>query len=37
VFFDATGRERPEYRVVGFKKADEFRQHVAAAFGRSGS
>jgi len=37
VFFDAAGRERPEYRVVGFKKADEFREHVAAAFGRSGT
>ncbi len=32
VFFEAAGRERPEYRVVGFKKADEFRRHVAAAF-----
>jgi thiol:disulfide interchange protein DsbD len=33
VFFDAAGRERPEFRVVGFKKADEFRRHVAQAFG----
>jgi thiol:disulfide interchange protein DsbD len=37
VFFDAGGRELPEYRVVGFKKADEFRPHVAQAFGVSGS
>jgi thiol:disulfide interchange protein DsbD len=33
VFFDATGRERPEFRIVGFKKAEEFRPHVAQAFG----
>ena len=33
VFFGADGRERPEYRVVGFKPADEFRAHVARAFG----
>jgi thiol:disulfide interchange protein DsbD len=33
VFFDASGRERPEFRVVGFKKAGEFRSHVAQAFG----
>jgi thiol:disulfide interchange protein DsbD len=33
VFFDAAGRERPEFRVVGFKQADEFRQHIAQAFG----
>jgi thiol:disulfide interchange protein DsbD len=37
VFFDASGRERPEFRVVGFKKADEFRPHIAQAFGSSGS
>ena len=37
VFFDAAGRERPEYRVVGFKKADEFRPHIAQAFGATGS
>jgi thiol:disulfide interchange protein DsbD len=37
VFFDAAGRERTEYRVVGFKKAEEFREHVASAFGRSGT
>ncbi len=33
VFFGADGQERPEFRVVGFKKADEFRAHAAAAFG----
>jgi thiol:disulfide interchange protein DsbD len=33
VFFDASGQERPEFRVVGFKKADEFRPHIAQAFG----
>jgi len=33
VFFDAAGRERPEFRVVGFKQADEFRRHIAQAFG----
>jgi thiol:disulfide interchange protein DsbD len=32
VFFDANGNERPEFRVVGFKAADEFRPHIAAAF-----
>jgi len=32
VFFDADGRERPEFRVVGFKKAAEFGPHVAQAF-----
>jgi len=37
VFFDANGRERPEYRVVGFKKAEEFRPHIAQAFGSTGS
>jgi thiol:disulfide interchange protein DsbD len=37
VFFDAAGRERPEYRVVGFKKAAEFRGLVSSAFGRSGA
>jgi thiol:disulfide interchange protein DsbD len=37
VFFDPTGSERPEYRVVGFKKADEFRIHLAAAFGEEGA
>ena len=33
VFFDASGRERPEFRIVGFKKAAEFRPHLAQAFG----
>jgi len=33
VFFDASGRERPEFRVVGFKKAEDFRPHIAQAFG----
>jgi thiol:disulfide interchange protein DsbD len=33
VFFDASGRELPDYRVVGFMKAGEFRAHVAQAFG----
>jgi thiol:disulfide interchange protein DsbD len=37
VFFDASGRERPEFRVVGFKKAEEFRPHVAQAFGVAGT
>jgi thiol:disulfide interchange protein DsbD len=33
VFYGADGLERPDYRVVGFKPADEFRAHVAQAFG----
>jgi thiol:disulfide interchange protein DsbD len=33
VFFDALGRERPEFRIVGFKPAEEFRAHLATAFG----
>jgi thiol:disulfide interchange protein DsbD len=33
VFFDASGRERGEYRLVGFKAAEPFRQHVAQAIG----
>jgi thiol:disulfide interchange protein DsbD len=33
VFFDAAGRERPEYRVVGFKPPEEFKAHLARAFG----
>jgi thiol:disulfide interchange protein DsbD len=37
VFFDASGRERPEFRVVGFKKAEEFRPHIAQAFGGPGT
>lgn len=35
VFFDADGQERPEYRVVGFKPAEEFRAHLAQAFAAS--
>jgi thioredoxin:protein disulfide reductase len=33
VFYGADGTERADYRVVGFKPADEFRDHVARAFG----
>ena len=33
VFFGADGRERSEYRIVGYKPADEFRAHIAQAFG----
>ncbi|HEX5650010.1 MAG TPA: protein-disulfide reductase DsbD [Steroidobacteraceae bacterium] len=33
LFFGADGAERPEYRVVGFKRADDFAPHVLAAFG----
>jgi thiol:disulfide interchange protein DsbD len=33
VFYGADGTERTDYRVVGFKPADEFRIHVAQAFG----
>ncbi len=36
LFFGGDGGERPAYRVVGFKRADEFASHVRAAFG-SGS
>ncbi len=32
VFFGADGRERSDYRVVGFKPAAEFRTHIVAAF-----
>jgi thiol:disulfide interchange protein DsbD len=35
VFFDVSGRELPDYRVVGFMKAGPFRDHVARAFGSS--
>jgi thiol:disulfide interchange protein DsbD len=35
VFFGADGLERHEYRVVGFKPAEEFRAHLAQAFGVS--
>ena len=37
VFFDAAGRERPQYRVVGFKKAGEFRDHVTSALAGTGA
>jgi thiol:disulfide interchange protein DsbD len=33
LFFGADGRERSEYRIVGFKPAGEFRAHIAQAFG----
>jgi thioredoxin:protein disulfide reductase len=33
VFFGPDGRERSEYRIVGFKAAGEFRAHIAQAFG----
>ena len=33
VFFGADGAERKDFRVVGFQPADEFRSHVAKAFG----
>jgi thiol:disulfide interchange protein DsbD len=33
VFFGPDGAERTDYRVVGFKPADEFRGHVTRAFG----
>ena len=33
LFFDTAGRERQEFRIVGFKPADEFRTHIAQAFG----
>ncbi|HET7203078.1 MAG TPA: protein-disulfide reductase DsbD [Steroidobacteraceae bacterium] len=33
LFFGVDGTERPEYRVVGFKRAEEFAAHVEAAFG----
>jgi thiol:disulfide interchange protein DsbD len=35
VFFGPDGTERPDHRVVGFKAADEFRPHLAQAFGAS--
>jgi thiol:disulfide interchange protein DsbD len=37
VFFDSAGRERPQYRVVGFKKAGEFRDHVTSALAGTGA
>ena len=33
VFFGRDGRERSEYRIVGYKPADEFRAHITQAFG----
>lgn len=36
VFFGADGAERKDFRVVGFQPADEFRAHVAQAFGGNG-
>ncbi|MEM7278090.1 MAG: protein-disulfide reductase DsbD [Pseudomonadota bacterium] len=33
MFFDASGKELPEYRVVGMMHAEEFSQHLSAAFG----
>ena len=35
LFFGTDGRERANYRVVGFKPADEFSSHVAEAFASS--
>jgi thiol:disulfide interchange protein DsbD len=35
LFFGTDGRERANYRVVGFKPADEFSNHVAEAFASS--
>jgi thiol:disulfide interchange protein DsbD len=32
LFFGSDGRERREYRLVGFVEADEFRDHVRSAF-----
>jgi thiol:disulfide interchange protein DsbD len=37
LFFGPDGAERPAYRVVGFKRAEEFAPHVRAAFGLEGS
>ena len=37
VFFGADGAERPDYRVVGFKPAEDFAPHVKQAFGCPGS
>jgi thiol:disulfide interchange protein DsbD len=36
LFFGTDGRERPDYRVVGFKQAEDFSAHVHAAFGANG-
>jgi thiol:disulfide interchange protein DsbD len=37
LFFGPDGAERAEYRVVGFKPADDFAGHVAAAIADTGS
>ncbi len=34
IFFGSDGREAAEFRLVGFKGAEEFAEHVAAAFTR---
>jgi thiol:disulfide interchange protein DsbD len=33
LFFGLDGIERPDYRVVGFKSAEDFAPHVRQAFG----
>jgi thiol:disulfide interchange protein DsbD len=33
LFFGMDGAEKPDYRVVGYKPADEFAKHVQQAFG----
>jgi thiol:disulfide interchange protein DsbD len=33
LFFGRDGRERAEFRVVGFKEAPDFAAHIAQAFG----
>jgi thiol:disulfide interchange protein DsbD len=35
LFFDADGKERKAYRVVGFMPADRFQTHVQQAFGNN--
>jgi thiol:disulfide interchange protein DsbD len=37
VFFAADGTERKDFRVVGFQPAEQFRAHVAQAFGAGGA
>jgi thiol:disulfide interchange protein DsbD len=37
LFFGPDGTERPAYRVVGFKRAEEFAPHVRSAFGVAGA
>jgi len=37
LFFGPDGAERPAYRVVGFKRAEEFAPHVRSAFGVEGA